>query len=141
MDQDEKVSTQRRTPMDTACTIEVWIDGTPFRVELNKTKTATEIYDALPLHGDGSRWGEEIYFDVGKDFPAENPTEEVEVGDVAYWFPGKALCLFFGRTPASTSDRPRAASPVTVVGRLTGNIEMLKEIADLQNIEVKKAER
>ena len=106
---------------------------------MNNTETATQIYAALPLQGDGSFWGEEIYFDVGKDFPAENPTEEVNIGDVAYWAPGKALCLFFGRTPASTSNRPRAASPVTVIGRLSENVERLKGIKNLRNIEVKRA--
>jgi hypothetical protein len=124
--------------MRTAHEIEIWIDGTPFRVALNKTKAAAQIYDALPLQGDGDFWGEEIYFSVGKDFSAEDPAEEVEVGDVAYWSPGKALCLFFGRTPTSTCDRPRAASPVTVIGQLTENIERLKAVKNLQNIEVKQ---
>ena len=124
--------------MRTAHEIDIWIDGIPFRVALNKTKTAAQIYNALPLQGDGSFWGEEIYFSIEKDFLVENPAEEVEVGDVAYWAPGKALCLFFGRTPASTSDRPRAASPVTVIGRLTENLEKLKVVKNLQHIKVKR---
>ena len=125
--------------MCTVHEIDIWIDGTPFRAALNKTETAAQIYAALPLQGDGSFWGEEIYFGVGKDFPVENPTEEVAVGDIAYWAPGKALCLFFGRTPASTSERPRAASPVTVIGQLTENVERLKTVQNLRNIEIKRA--
>jgi hypothetical protein len=118
--------------------IEIWIGGKAFSAALNESITARQIYDALPLSGVGSRWGDEIYFDIGIELDPTNPQEEVEIGDIAYWRPGKALCLFYGRTPASTSDRPRAASPVTVVGKLVGNIAALKSATDLKNIEVKK---
>lgn len=118
--------------------IEIWVGGKAFSATLNESITARQTLDALPLSGDGSRWGDEIYFDIGIELDPTNPQEEVEIGDIAYWRPGKALCLFFGRTPASTSDRPRAASPVTVVGKLVGDIENLKSITDLRNIEVKK---
>jgi len=118
--------------------IEIRIGGKAFPAMLNESITARQILDALPLSGDGSRWGDEIYFDIGIELDPTNPQEEVEIGDIAYWRPGKALCLFFGRTPASTSDRPRAASPVTVVGKLVGHTEALKSATDLKNIEVKK---
>ena len=118
--------------------IEIWIGGKALPAILNESITARQIYDVLPLYGDGSRWGDEIYFDVGIELDPTNPQEEVEIGDIAYWRPGKALCLFYGRTPASTSDRPRAASPVTVVGKLVGNVETLKSATDLKKIEVKK---
>lgn len=118
--------------------IEIWIGETPFSAFLNESVTARQLFDALPLSGDGNRWGEEIYFDIGIELDTVNPQEEVEIGDIAYWRPGKALCLFFGRTPASTSDRPCAASPVTVVGKLVGGIEKLKSITNLRNIQVKK---
>jgi len=122
--------------------IEIWIGGKAFPAALNESITARQILGALPLSGDGSRWGDEIYFDIGIELDPTNPQEEeVEIGDIAYWRPGKALCLFFGRTPASTSDRPRAASPVTVVGKLVGHIEALKSSTDLRNIEVKKKQR
>ena len=117
---------------------ELWIEGKPFPAALNDSVTARQIFDALPLSGDGNRWGDEIYFDIGLVLDTENQEEEVEIGDIAYWRPGKALCLFFGRTPVSTSDRPRAASPVAVVGKLVGGIEDLKSAKDLRNIEVKK---
>jgi hypothetical protein len=118
--------------------IEIWIGGKALPAILNESITARQIYDVLPLCGDGSRWGDEIYFDVGIELDPTNPQEEVEIGDIAYWRPGKALCLFYGRTPASTSDRPRAASSVTVVGKLLGNVEALKSATDLKKIEVKK---
>ena len=118
--------------------IEIWVDGEAFPTVLNQSITAGQILDALPLCGDGNRWGDEIYFDIGVDLDTENQQEEVEVGDVAYWHPGHAVCLFYGRTPASTSERPRAASPVTVVGKLTGDAQALASPANLKNIEVKK---
>lgn len=118
--------------------IEIWIDRTKLVVELNDTKTADQLFAFLPLRGDGDLWGDEIYLDVGVELPEENPKADVEVGDVAYWRPGTALCLFFGPTPASTSDKPRAASPVTVVGRLVGDPRWLKTLKDLRGIEVRR---
>jgi hypothetical protein len=117
-------------------TIEIVIDGTSISVELNDTKTASQLLAALPLRGDGALWGDEIYLDVGVGLSEENPRADVEVGDVAYWLPGTALCLFFGRTPASTSNKPRAASPVTVVGRLVGDPARLKRLRNLRGIDV-----
>jgi hypothetical protein len=118
--------------------IEIWIDRTQFRVRLNDTKTADQLFAFLPLRGDGDLWGDEIYFDVGVELPEESPTAGVDVGDVAYWRPGTALCLFFGPTPASTSEKPRAASPVTVVGRLVGDPRRLASLEDLRRIEVRR---
>jgi len=118
--------------------IEIWIEGKAFPAVLNQSITANQVLDALPLCGDGNRWGDEIYFDIGVDLDTENQQEEVEIGDVAYWRPGRALCLFYGRTPASTSDRPRAASPVTVVGKLVDDAQALASPTDLKNMEVTK---
>ena len=118
--------------------IEIWIEGKAFPVVLNQSITANQVLDALPLCGDGNRWGDEIYFDIGVDLDTENQQEEVEIGDIAYWRPGRALCLFYGRTPASTSDRPRAASPVTVVGKFVGDAQALASPTDLKNIEIRK---
>jgi hypothetical protein len=52
----------------------------------------------------------------------------MEVGEIAYWPPGKALCIFFGRTPASTDERPRAASPVIPIGRVTAGLDGLRPL-------------
>ncbi len=55
------------------------------------------IWEALPIEGRANRWGDEIYFRVGLDMPEEDAREVVEVGDLGYWPPGQAFCLFFGR--------------------------------------------
>ena len=88
---------------------------------LNDSKTAGVIWDALPIEAKGQTWGDEIYFDIGLTAPAEQAREVVDVGDLAYWPPGQAFCIFFGKTPASRGDECRAASPVNVVGKIVGD--------------------
>ena len=39
----------------------------------------------------------------------------VQLGDLGYWPPGAAFCIFFGPTPASRGDEIRPASAVNVV--------------------------
>ena len=124
--------------MDSERGIEIRIGGKAFPAVLNESITASQILVALPLCGDGNRWGDEIYFDIGVDLDTGNQQEEVEIGDIAYWRPGQALCLFYGRTPASTSECPRAASPVTVVGKLAGDAQALTSLTNLKNIQVTK---
>jgi len=88
-----------------------WLDESP--------ETRRAIADALPIGGSATRWGDELYFGIPVDVPAEpNARAEVEPGTVAYWPQGSMLCLFWGPTPASTGSEPRAASPVNVVARL-----------------------
>jgi len=87
-----------------------WLDENP------QTRAAIEA--ALPLEGDATRWGDELYVSVPVDVPAENAREELPVGGVAYWPGGNALCLFWGPTPASRGDEPRAAAPVNCVARV-----------------------
>jgi hypothetical protein len=87
-----------------------WTDDAP------NTRAALE--DALAAAGEGTRWGDELYFDLALDAPPENARAVVPEGAVAYWPAGGKLCLFWGPTPASEGDEPRAAAPVTVVARL-----------------------
>jgi hypothetical protein len=81
-------------------------------------ETARAIWNALPLEARASRWGDELYFGVPVELPEEEAQEVVEVGDVAYWPPGHAVCIFWGPTPASAGQEPRAASPVNVFGHI-----------------------
>ena len=91
---------------------------------LNDSKTARMVYDALPISGDVNLWGDEIYFDV--DFPAEeeNGKLTVELGDIALWLEGPALCIFLGKTPISRGNEIRPASVVNVIGKIN-NIAIL----------------
>ena len=96
--------------------------------ELNETDTAHAVWDALPIHANGNTWGHEIYFQIQVESNLENGQEIVELGDLAYWPPGSAFCLFFGCTPASQGDEIRPASEVTVIGKMIGDIEPLKSV-------------
>ena len=97
---------------------------------LNESQSAAAIWDALPIEARGSRWGEEIYFSIPLDLAPEDPQEVVDSGDLAYWPPGNAFCIFFGRTPASVGDEVRPASPVNVVGRVQGAPTIFKRVRD-----------
>ncbi len=99
--------------------------------ELNETETAKRIYEALPIQGTANRWGDEVYFSIPVDCPPEQPQVVVNVGDLGYWVPGKAFCIFFGPTPASRSpDEIRPASPVTVFGHLLGDPTVFRSVQD-----------
>jgi len=108
-----------------------------FDAELFDTDTSRMIANASPLEGNVNVWGDEIYFPLAFTAELENEAqEEVEVGTLAYWPPGKAFCIFFGPTPASTSAKPRAYSPVNIVGKVHGDLEALRSISDGEAIKV-----
>ncbi len=96
--------------------LRVFVDGVELSAEWaeESPETRAAIEAALPIEGAATRWGEELYFHSEIDVPAESPRATVEPGALAYWPQGNAICLFWGPTPASTGDEPRAASPVNV---------------------------
>ena len=97
--------------------------------ELNDSPTARQIWQALPIEGSANRWGDEIYFEIPVVADQEpDARADVSVGDLGYWPPGKAFCIFFGRTPVSTGERPRAASPVNMVGRVQGDATQFRSV-------------
>ena len=107
---------------------------------LNDSRTARLLWDALPLEGSGNTWGDEIYFRIGvQSDEEEDASDVVEMGAVAYWPPGQALCLFFGRTPASRGDEIRAASAVNVMGAIEGDATVLKQVRSGVMVSVEKA--
>ncbi|MCZ7393110.1 MAG: cyclophilin-like fold protein, partial [Candidatus Methanoperedens sp.] len=75
----------------------------------------------LPFESTAHRWGEEIYFDIPLDLKLENGKEVLDVGDIAYWPPGKNMCIFFGPTPSSKGGEVRAYSAVSVFGKVIGD--------------------
>ncbi len=104
---------------------------------LNDGDTASMIWDALPIAAQANTWGDEIYFSIPVDAPLDaDASDVVDMGAVAYWPPGGALCLFFGRTPASVGDECRAASAVNVVGAVEGNVDALKRVRSGARIDV-----
>ena len=95
---------------------------------LNETATADLVWDALPITGSGTIWGDEIYFRTDIVVGAENGQEIVDMGALAYWPPGQALCLFFGPTPMSVGEEIRPASAVNVIGKIEGDPTLLKVV-------------
>jgi len=108
--------------------------------EKKNPKTARAIIQALPINGTANRWGDEIYFEIPVYIKEENSQQEVEIGDLAYWIEGSCLCIFFGRTPVSVSNKPKAYSPVNVFGRLTSKdpINILKRVKNGEKIRIEK---
>jgi len=108
------------------------------QAELNSTRTSQALLTILPVKATANTWGDEIYFDVPLTVQIEDGKQVVEMGDVAYWPDGPSLCLFFGRTPASRGDEIRAASPVTVLGRILGDPKVLKSVRSGAEVTVEK---
>lgn len=106
--------------------------------ELNSTKTAQAIWDALPITGRGNRWGEEIYFSIPVSLEPENAREVVTIGDLGYWPPGTAFCIFFGPTPMSRGQEIRPASAVNVFGKITTDAKVLKQVASGTEITIER---
>ncbi|MFQ6122589.1 MAG: cyclophilin-like fold protein [Dehalococcoidales bacterium] len=106
--------------------------------ELNETKTAQAIWDALPIKERANLWGDEIYFSIPVSLEAEDAQELVSVGDLGYWPPGTAFCLFFGPTPMSRGQEIKPASPVNVFGRIIGDAKVLKQVASGAEITVER---
>ncbi len=106
---------------------------------LNNSKTASLIWDNLPLSGIVNTWGDEIYFSIPVEASSEDAVDVVELGDIAYWPEGKCFCIFFGQTPASTAMEIKPAGPVNLLGRLEGEPELWKKVPVRSPITLKKA--
>ena len=97
--------------------------------KLNNSPTAQQIWQALPIEGRANIWGDEIYFEIPiMASQAADARVEIEVGELGYWPVGHAFCIFFGPTPVSTDEQPRAYSPVNVVGRVVGDATRFKAV-------------
>jgi len=106
--------------------------------ELNETRTAGAIWEALPIKGNANCWGDEIYFSIPVSLEEEDAQELVGMGDLGYWPSGTAFCLFFGPTPMSRGQEIRPASPVNVLGRIIGDPTVLKQVASGAEITVEE---
>jgi len=108
--------------------------------ELNDSPTARKVWEALPIEGVANTWGDEIYFEI--PVVAEEEPEaraDVEVGELGYWPVGRAFCVFFGPTPVSTGEAPRAYSPVNIIGRVLGDATRLRAVRDRTPVRIERA--
>ena len=98
------------------------------RAWLYDTDTASKVFGILPISSEVSVWGEEIYFAIPVETGLEDARETVDLGDIAYWPQGNALCIFFGKTPVSEGDEIRPISPVNIIGRIEGDQGLFRDL-------------
>ena len=118
----------------------ITVENISIKAELLDTPTARKIAEALPLEGSVNVWGDEIYFNIPLTLDQEpDASQDVEVGDLGYWPAGPAFCIFFGPTPVSSGDQPRAYSPVNVFGRIIGDTKQFKSVSNGATININPA--
>ncbi len=92
--------------------------------------TARIIYENLPLEGEANIWLDEIYFDVPMKLDYENPSSTAKKGDLSYWPPGSAFCIFYGKS--------QPASEVNNIGKVEDNLELFFEVENDDKIIIRK---
>lgn len=107
--------------------VKIVVGKTILRGELFDSPCAQAIVSCLPLEARSHEWGDEFYFAIPVDLSLdESATRKVNVGDIGYWSPGKALAIFFGPTPMNTGLEPVLASEVNFVGRILDDATALR---------------
>jgi hypothetical protein len=120
--------------------INILINDLKIEAELNESKCAQLIWEALPIEAKGNLWGEEIYFGIPVKAGLEPGAREVvSAGELGYWPPGHAFCIFFGPTPASWGEEIRAASAVNVIGRVLSDPKAFRKVKDGAKVTIEKA--
>jgi hypothetical protein len=109
--------------------ITIRVGSVTMAAELNDSPTAHMIFQALPIQASFNTWGEEIYFPIPIQSELDDSARDVvELGDLGYWPPGKAFCIFYGQTPMSKPGEIRPASAVNIVGKIKGDPARLKQL-------------
>jgi uncharacterized protein len=106
--------------------------------------TVKSILESLPIDVNINKWGKELYTDkTSITVKEENAKSEVNLLDVAYWPEGSALCLFYGPTPISKSDKIEPYSPVNIVGHIVddqnNNNTIINKVNDTTKVIIKQA--
>ena len=100
-------------------------------IRFQSPMTVDNLAKALPFEGRAARWKEEIYFETPVKMGTEKAKDRVEVGAMAYWPMGSALCIFYGPTDPY--------SPVNIVGKITSNLELFRSLRSGTKIRVEQA--
>jgi hypothetical protein len=106
------------------------IGATRFELALYDTAAARSLVQVLPQEIRMNRWGDEYYGELPQPIRHDGDAERdvFEVGEVALWPAGNALCIFFGPTPVSRHGEPRMASKGVPFGKIVGDVEVLKTL-------------
>jgi len=105
----------------------------------DRTRTTAALLASLPFSSKANRWGDEVYFEGPFHSQLEPDSRaDMAVGDVAFWPDGDAVAVFFGPTPASVGQEPRAYSPCNIIGRVDGDAKVLARVRQGQALTVAK---
>lgn len=91
-------------------------------------RTVDTIVRKLPVEGRAALWKEEVYFEIPIKMGEEKAKATVENGTIAFWPMGSALCIFYGQS--------QPYSPVSILGKITKNLELFKQIKSGTTIKV-----
>jgi len=120
--------------------IRISAGGVSALATLDDSATAGDVWAALPLEVRAETWGDEIYFGIPVSVPEDEAQGTVTLGDLGYWPPGRAFCIFFGRTPTSRGSEIRPASPVNVFGRVEGDPTVFRSVRVGTRVRVERVE-
>ena len=116
-----------------------WDKGAVFGV-VNDTPTARKLFNTLPCSSTANTWGDEVYFSVGVDAELEPDAQQVvPAGTVCFWVEGRSLAIPFGPTPVSRGAECRLVTRVNLLGKLEGDLQILKSVRDGDQIRVEAA--
>ena len=117
--------------------IQITTQNITVEAELLDRPESDNFYSSLPLTGRVNTWGLEIYFSIDYSMELQDDASDiVNLGDIAYWPPGSAFCIFFGPTPASIGDEIRAASEVNLLGKIIGDPLVFKSVPSGSDIKI-----
>jgi hypothetical protein len=91
-------------------------------------RTIDMIVRKLPIEGRAAQWKEEVYFETPIKMGEEKAKPTVETGTIAFWPMGSAICIFYGKS--------QPYSPVNIIGKVTGNLDLFKQIKSGTKIRV-----
>lgn len=94
-------------------------------------RTIDTIVRKLPIEGRAALYKEEVYFEIPIKMGEEKAKSIVEEGTIAFWPMDSALCVFFGKS--------QPYSPVSILGKITGNLEIFKQVKSGLTIKVQLA--
>jgi hypothetical protein len=94
-------------------------------------RTVDTIVRKLPLEGRAALWKEEVYFEIPIKMGEEKGKSTVEEGTIAFWPMSGALCIFYGKS--------QPYSPVSILGKVTSNLELFKQVKSGLTIKVQMA--
>jgi hypothetical protein len=83
-------------------------------------RTIDYIVRKLPIEGRAALWKEEVYFEIPIKMGEEKAKPTVETGTIAFWPMGGALCVFYGKS--------QPYSPVSILGKITNNLEIFRQV-------------